>query len=242
MLIFSTCKPFERPYDTIQKNAIGSWYATGESVMLFGEEVEGVSPGWWKVERNEWGTPLISDMIAKAEATGNSPLCFVNADIIFPPAFPKAVANITDGLDEFLLIGQRTNIAPLPALDFSSKNWLGIMSRAIRAGRLEPPCGIDYWVFTPGLWQNMPPIAIGRFGWDQALVYYALQRDVPVIDATKRIVVAHQSHPVAVQRSDDECKLNIEMCAQWVPGWDAWKGWVSQATWEAPMTGGRVKK
>jgi hypothetical protein len=242
MLIFSTCKQFEPPYDIIQRNAIGSWYFTGASVMLFGIEIEGAFPDWEPVERNAWNTPLIGSMISAAEETGKRPLCFVNADIVLPPAFPKIVSEIVGGFDKYLLIGQRTNIAPLPELDFGSGGWLKIVNSAVRAGKLEPPCGIDYWVFSPGLWQNMPPIAIGRFGWDQALVYAALKADVPVIDATERIVVAHQSHPVDVQRNDEECALNIEMCKEWLPGWDAWQGWVSHAQWKVRLEGGLERR
>lgn len=224
MLIFSTCKPFNGIYDTIQRNAIGSWECLGAEILLFGNEAAEAGYAAVPAKRNRWGTPILNYMVKTAESQEDV-LAYANADIVLLPGFVETIESITHG--EFLLIGQRINVPLLPVIDFSCDWPLGL---GRLEGSLEPPCGIDYFVFTRGLWEDMPDLAVGRFAWDQALVYHALQRGIPVVDATRAIGALHPRHPVTAQRDDPECQLNLKLSKEWVPGWDPWRGWVSQAT------------
>jgi hypothetical protein len=61
-------------------------------------------------------------------------------------------------------------------------------------GRLHAATGLDYFVFSRGLWPAIPPFAIGRSVWDNWLVYGARARGAPVIDATAMVMAVHQAH------------------------------------------------
>jgi hypothetical protein len=41
---------------------------------------------------------------------------------------------------------------------------------------------------------DMPDFAIGRAGWDNWMIYRALQEGCPVIDATPSLMIIHQNH------------------------------------------------
>lgn len=218
MLIFSTCKtvgPRER-------NTVLSCAEEGVPTIV-------IKGG---VETNEWGTPLVNSMVGMAAAAHPSQDLFmlVNADIILFPGFLKVIERVK--LPEFLLIGQRLNWPGWHEIDFSDQEWASKLK--LEGAKLEPPCGIDYFVFTKDLWRDMPPLAVGRFAWDQVIVYDVLQRGIPVLDATQCITAVHQDHPAYVQRSDPECQENFRLAREWHPTWTPWDGWVSQATYRLP--------
>ena len=89
--LFTTAKPFEGHASVIQNNALRSWTLLSPSpeIIIVGDEV-GYREAASKVaavhveqlERNEFGTPLVSDLFDKGhEHGGRDILVFVNADI-----------------------------------------------------------------------------------------------------------------------------------------------------------------
>ena len=68
---------------------------------------------------------------------------------------------------------------------------------AAREGKLHKPTGIDYFLFTPRLFDPIPPFAIGRTAWDNWLIYRARSRRAAVIDATRDVLAIHQNHDYA---------------------------------------------
>jgi hypothetical protein len=67
-------------------------------------------------------------------------------------------------------------------------------SRAKKEGKLQAPTAIDYFIFPKHLYQEIPPFAIGRAGWDNWMVYHGMQQPWPVIDVTPTLMVIHQNH------------------------------------------------
>jgi hypothetical protein len=210
---FTTPKPFSGNLKTTQTNAISSWAALRPSceVIIFGNE-EGASelaadlgirhvPD---VERNEFGTPLISSMFKIAQETaGNKLMCYVNADIILMNDFLKAAQRIKK--KDFLMIGQRWDIELEESLDFQKTGWdVDLKNRVYKEGRLHGFSGIDYFVFPRGLYKDLPPLAVGRAGWDNWLIYYTRSRKIPVIDATASIMVIHQNHGHADHKGGEQ--------------------------------------
>lgn len=203
LTIFSIPKPFRDHIKVIQTNAIRSWTALRPAceVILFGDE-EGIAETASKlgirhipdVGRNEYGTPLVNFPFDLAEEIATYPLmCFVNADIILMSDFLKAVRQIEK--HPFLLVGQRWDIDLRELLDFSQPDWEAkLQTRVNKMGALHGISGIDYFVFTKGLYRNIPPFAIGRPGWDNWMIYHARSLRVPVIDITKAVTVVHPSH------------------------------------------------
>jgi len=203
LTIFSIPKPFRDHIKVIQTNAIHSWMALRPAceVILFGDE-EGTAETASKlgirhipdVGRNEYGTPLVNFPFDLVQEIGSYPLmCFVNADIILMSDFLKAVNQIEKRA--FLLVGQRWDIDLPELLDFSQPDWEAkLQSRVKKMGALHGISGIDYFVFTKGLYRNIPPFAIGRPGWDNWMIYHARSLRVPVIDITRAVTVVHPSH------------------------------------------------
>ncbi len=206
LTIFTSPKPFRANNKTIQTNAIQSWsllHPEGEIILFGNDEGTAEAAAGFKarhipqVECNDAGTPLISSMFKIAQDTARHPLVgYVNADIILMSDFLPAVQRIP--WRKFLLIGRRWDIKVESPLDFSHPDWeKELRSRLLQEGRLHPPTGIDYFVFPRGQYQNIPPFAVGRPGWDNWTIYRTRAMKIPVIDATKAITAVHQNHDYA---------------------------------------------
>ena len=124
--IFSTPKPFNSLVGVIQRNAIQSWTKLKPDceVILFGNE-DGAAEIAKElgikhivdIERNEYGTPLISSMFTIAQnVSRNEILCYANSDIILMGDFTKTINNIKRR--PFLVVGQRTDIDVSENIDF----------------------------------------------------------------------------------------------------------------------------
>ena len=216
LTVFSAPKPFTNPHiDTIQRNAIQSWQHLGPEVetLLVGQE-DGMAeaaadygvPLLAEVKRNEAGTPLVSSIFDLARRASSSPyLAYVNGDILLLPDIVQATRQIAAGVADsngsgadpsspFLLIGQRWDLQVEHLLDFSD-GWEARLRGLVSAqGQLHTPAGSDYFVFPRQAFSEMPDFAIGRAGWDNWMIFYALQQRWPVIDGTPSLMVIHQSH------------------------------------------------
>lgn len=150
------------------------------------------------IERNEYGTPLVSDIFGRAkEAASCNLMCYVNADIILLSDFMEALERVAEIWPAFLSVGQRWDLDVLEPIDFSEGWELVLRSKARTAGRLHGPTGPDYFVFPSGLWKSIPPFGVGRTAWDLWFIYEARRQGVPVVDQTEAITVIHQNHAYA---------------------------------------------
>ena len=203
LTIFTTAKPFRGHIGVIQTNAIQSWLSLRPEceVILFGNEEGAVEVASRfgirhiaEVECSEHGTPLISSMFRAAQDVAQYQLmCYINADIILLGDFLPAIRQIQ--MPSFLIVGQRWDVDLTEPLDFTKPDWEAhLRARITGEGKLHPKSGIDYFVFPSGLYEDIPPFAIGRGGWDNWLIYRARLLKVPVIDATKAITAVHQNH------------------------------------------------
>jgi len=201
--LFSIPKPFQGHIGMIQANALKSWKAIPEisEIILFGSD-EGVAaaaqahqvghdPG---IQRNEFGTPLIHDVFARAQQQAKNPLlCYINADILLTSSFGKVVREIV--WKEYLLVGRRRDLDVQKEIlfwDAAAEKLL--LDECGRHGKLHSATGIDYFVFSKNLFLTIPPFAVGRTSWDNWLIYRARSLKKPVIDATNGICAVHQNH------------------------------------------------
>jgi hypothetical protein len=206
LTFFTTCKPFEREFAVIQQNALRSWknaYPDCE-VIVFGDE-PGVSEccrelGFKQisqVQRSEYGTPLLNSLFEQIEhATSSDILAFINADIMLTRGLTPAVEAVRRRFEKFLLIARRWNVELQRSWDFGRVDWELELRRYVRSrGVLEPPYGgVDLFVYSRGLWRNLPPFAVGRTRWDSALVHEARKLRIPVVDATEEVFSVHPKH------------------------------------------------
>jgi len=208
LTIFACPKPFTDPHIAIiQRNAITSWtlLKPKPEIILFADE-----PGTAEicrelglrhvpeVARNEYGTPLLNDIFEKAQQMATHDLlCYVNSDIILMSDFAQVVHWISGKYknENFLMTGQRWNIQLSTPLDYQDCDWenhlRGIVKRANQLFRMD---AIDYFVFLRGMYREVPPFALGRFSWDNWLIWKAKSMKVPILDVTPMVMVVHQDH------------------------------------------------
>jgi hypothetical protein len=143
---------------------------------------------------NEFETPLVSDLFAQAQRISSEPiLTYVNADIILFEDLPHAVARVQH-LQRLVLCGRRTNLTVVEPLPFSHDWQALVRSMVADTGEVAIPGAIDYFAFSRGLFDPVPAFAIGRFEWDQWLLYRARARGAAIIDATATVLAVHQNH------------------------------------------------
>ena len=211
LTLFSCPKPFHGHTDVIQRNAIKSWtlLQPRPEIILLGDDA-GVAEICQEfglthvpdVEKNEYGTPLVSSIFWIGQDAADFPVvCYVNADIILMSDFLKAVGHLADFPSRFLVVGQRWDVDLGGVWDFASSDWESALRNLVmQKGELHGVCGIDYFLFPRGMYSDIPPFAIGRFGWDNWLVYQARAMGAPVVDATAAVMAIHQNHDYLPQQ------------------------------------------
>jgi hypothetical protein len=227
--IIACPKPFIGHIALIQRNAIESWtkLEPRPRITLFGNE-----PGTAElckelglehvpeIERNDHNTPLLRDIIGRGQAAaGNGLVCFVNADIVLMSDFMRAVDSVAGIKRAFLMIGQRSDLDLTDRIDFGRPDWEGRLRReVVDRGVLHDLCGIDYFVFPPGIFDPIPRFAVGRAGYDNWLVFETRRRWLRVIDATPSITAVHQNHDYSHHPNGqqgayygDEAKANLDL-------------------------------
>jgi hypothetical protein len=205
LTLFSTPKPFTDPFiSTIQRNAIRSWVELGQEVevILIGDEpgLREVSQELGarhipQVERNQWGTPLVRSLFDQARSNGSgSVLAVVNADIILMDDFLRAIRQVDERCDEFLIVCRRWGLNIEEGLAFYP-GWQDELRREVKAnGQLHPIFSIDFFAFPRAQYQVMPDFVIGRPQWDNWMIYHARESGWPVIDVTPSVLAVHQNH------------------------------------------------
>ena len=106
----------------------------------------------------------------------------------------RAAQVVTDHPRPSYLVGRRTDLdLPYP-LDLSD-GWAEVLAARVRhEGERKPANWIDYFMFTRGLFAELPPFAIGRPGYDPWLIWRAADLGADVIDATDYVLAVHQRH------------------------------------------------
>ena len=204
LTIFGLPKAFTGSMNVMQRNAIISWtrLEPRPEIILMGDD-----PGTAEladelglihipdIARNEHGTPLVNSMFSLAEqASSSNILAYVNADIILTRDFIPAVNQAAEKFKNFLMIGRRWDMDLLDPLDFTGDWEASVRDMLKTRGQLHAETGLDYFVFTRGVYPAVPPFAVGRCAWDNWLVYDPIQRKLPVIDASEAVTAVHQNH------------------------------------------------
>ncbi len=203
--IFAIPKPFVGHIGIIQRNALNSWVRLLPAceVIIFGDE-----PGSAEVardlgirhepelRRNEFGTPLLNSVFARAQQIAKHDLlCYVNSDILLLPCFSEAVTRVLAWSPQFLMVGQRRDVPVTLSIDFQQHDWVKKLREfAMSTGKQQLPRAVDYFVFPRNLYRDVPPLAIGRGYWDHWLVWKARSLRVPVVDAGTDVLAIHQNH------------------------------------------------
>jgi hypothetical protein len=96
--------------------------------------------------------------------------------------------------DRFLVVGETRDLDIREDLSLGSvSERAALRERALSEGDSRGATAIDYFVFTGGLFDPVPPFVVGRARFDNWLVWRARTRG-PVVDATRAVVPVHQRH------------------------------------------------
>ena len=175
LTLFSVPKPFEGDMDALQRRSVESWRALDVQVLLLGDvadaarelSVEYVAG----LEVTERGTPRLDSAFTLVDGAARFPLrCFVNADVILRQDLLTAVRAVSGEAERFLVVGQTEE-----------------------GGKRRGAAAMDWFVFSAGLFGQVPPFAIGRACFDNWLVWKARQVGI-VVDATRDVHAVHQPH------------------------------------------------
>lgn len=205
LTLFTLPKGFSGHFGLIQRNAILSWRQLRPcpEILLLGDD-PGVGDFAAEhglrhlpaVQRSPMGLPLVSDIFAQAEKHSMNPiLCYINADIILLSDFMQSISQVIRRFSKCLIAGRRTEVDITFEVDFNNPAWESqVRDLAREKGFLQVPGAIDYFVFSRGLFGRIPPFMIGRFVWDNWLLYRARQQGAAVVDASEVILAVHQNH------------------------------------------------
>jgi hypothetical protein len=178
LTLFSVPKPFDGDIGEIQLRAVQSWRELDVQVLLLGDE-RGVADAARGIgvehlsglERTARGTPRLDSAFALADSVARFPhRCFVNADIVLGGDLLEATRAVASVAPRFLLVGQ-----------------------SFEDGRPRGAAAMDWFVFSAGIFGEVPPFAIGRAGFDNWLVWQARQEGI-VVDATHDVRAVHLAH------------------------------------------------
>lgn len=224
--IFTLPKPFiDSRINTIQRNAIKSWLQLEPQpeIIIMGDDpgiAEAASELGIKhipnVKCNEYSTPLLDHAFELARQNSKyNILSFINADIITLPDFTSIFTKLPQ--KEYLILGSRFDLDITTPIDFNDswnkKIWTDVKKR----GKKHPPEGSDYFIFKKDSFQNIPPFAVGRVGWDNWMIYHAKKEKMITIDASPTATIIHQNHDYSHNlkkkrdKKDPETKKNVEL-------------------------------
>lgn len=235
LTIWSTCKPFIRENTVNQRNATKSWTYLTDDVILFGKERGLAQIAEWTdcrhisdVDETIYQIPALGGLFIQADKLARHDLlCSVCCDIILMPDILNAAHKVADELDRFLMIGLKWHYGP-GEIDFVPGWQNRLRDDAVRWGEQHKKTGgSDYFVYPRGLFEDwkFPRLMRGRYRDDIFLITAALQKGIPVVDATKVVLAIHQPHRKQ-SRQDEAVRRNVRLTRNLSP-----KRAVKDATW-----------
>ncbi|MGH7836755.1 MAG: hypothetical protein ACREQC_02895, partial [Candidatus Binataceae bacterium] len=152
-----------------------------------------------EIRKAEHGTKYLNYLFGRAQQIArHNIVCYVNCDIILTSGFRKGIEIAASLGRPFLMVGHRWDINITEPWDFSQSDWEErLMSVVSQRGKQQTDWYIDYFAFTRGLYQEIPPLVIGRVRWDNWLVWRARSLGAKVIQASPLVKAIHQNHDYA---------------------------------------------
>ena len=204
LTLFTTCKPFKGEVGPLQRNAILTWRAQGLKTWIFGTE-EGAKETAAMLgahhsgdaRTTEKGIPYVSSLFLEAEKKTVTPwLAYINADIMLQPNTVEVLNTALAALhpaEPTLLSFRRRNI-PVHE-DLTEDNWAKRLQEIdLRYGSWDQSNAIDMFVYTRGLFDSIPDLAVGHMSWDNWLMWKARDRGAKVIDGSLSAALLHPIH------------------------------------------------
>ncbi|MDD2707642.1 MAG: hypothetical protein PHV34_06490 [Verrucomicrobiae bacterium] len=205
LTVVSVPKPFAGRMNLIQRNALATWKMPGPSVeiILCGDE-RGTAETAAEfgvahcplARRNEFGTPYLRDAFAAGRERGRGRLmCYINADILVTGAFFEAVCGIERQAERFLVVGECMNLDLPEDWRVAGGGWEKearqlVAERGVRRGVQS----LDFFVFEKDFYMDLPDFLLGRYWFDNWLVWNARKSGATVVDLSASVLMIHQNH------------------------------------------------
>lgn len=241
--IFTTTKPFSGRAAIHQENAFRSWRGNSEvgRIFVFGE-VSGDSGVVEEVgaeiivdtEKTDNGLPSVSAMFERASRDSELEIVmFTNADMIYTPDFFREVRACAEEVKApFLMVGSRFDFDNDDKFEFGDlTSFERFKGFAESGGMMHPPSGSDYFIFSRKQYEHhpLPPLWIGRGGWDLYMIYHARKFGISSVDLSPSGFGYHQNHDygpreavkAAGYREDPEASYNLSL----LPAGVSWAEW-----------------
>ena len=153
LTLFAAPKPFAGHIGVIQHNALRSWMSLHRDVeiIVFGDE-PGIAEACRELKlrhephlpRNEFGTPLVSHLFARAQSIARHDLlCYSNCDILLPGTLLALLAIASSRFQQFLLAGRRWDLDVTEPLDFSKAAWSEAVAGGCAPRQSPKACMVD---------------------------------------------------------------------------------------------------
>ena len=198
--LFTVPKRFEGEIGRIQEIALRSWLALEREAQIVlvchGEDVAAAArkAGVEHVSATSCGSrgaPRLDEAFAEVDRVARYPLrLFVNADIVLLPGVLEALERVAALRRPFLIVGETRDLS-LDARSLDDAEALRV--RALREGAPRGAAAIDWFGFSSGLFDPLPPFLVGRATFDNWMLWHARQSGI-VVDATRAVVAIHQPH------------------------------------------------
>lgn len=132
--------------------------------------------------------------VAEARLRPCDLIIFSNADLFLSPTIFEAAHYASRYyLNGFALVGQRVDVNfTIPRGVKLEKVVEQIVEVAHSSGRTHQALGVDFFVVPPhAVPTSFPPYLVGRWRWDNALLYHFFSSHVPVLDVTAAVMAVH---------------------------------------------------
>ena len=223
----SSPKPFIGNTGTIQRKAIVSWQSVHPDVevIIYGSG-DGVAEACLDMQVQHVpeilsapsGTPYFNGIITHSRTHARHDVqCYLNCDILVTKEILAVVSSVK--FDSYLVVGQRIDLKEDAVIDVLD-DWKQELRRLKAEGKasLHSTSGMDYFIFSRNMWEGLPPLVIGRGGYDGALLAYCLRNRTPIINGTLTFPVFHQFHDyghvqggVNTAHRGEDAKANIAL-------------------------------
>ena len=139
--------------------------------------------------------PLVNSMVRIAEARArNELMLYVAADTLLFDDLVAAAGVVRKRFEKFCIVAGRHHIRLDEPIDFGAAGWAdSIRARATGTTRDDIMAG-DVFLYSRGLWGEIPAFSEGRTAVDNWLHYRTLERKGALVDATPAVMTLHQDH------------------------------------------------
>lgn len=229
MIIFTVPKSFKGEFNIIQRNAINSWLSIKPkpTILLLGneDEMEKIAKEYnlihiKNLKKNKYGTPLLDDIFLKAQKNHkNEIFAYINTDIVLVNSPIPSLRLLAKRFSSFLAIGRRFEMKIEKLINNEE------IAREVLLLDLKQKSNswMDYFIFTQGVFDKIPPFALGRTFWDKWLVWSVQQKGIPTIDMTDGLFAIHQSHSYLMNNKTNMKKVwagkealeNLKLAGGW---------------------------